>query len=184
MPPKIIPLSVPAEESIDAPHESVDALMTSIRQLVSGQELADDIIDLNRPVSSDGWQLSEKTVSESSDALSSFISALQEPKNQDDLYSNDSYGNDQAAQNKTSSDQPGHEKGFKLEAFVAQCLHTSLNQWLHDHGEEVRAMVRGQVSQRVNQLVQQWLDAHLPGLIKESIDHHLQALVHGIRKRP
>lgn len=180
MSPKIIPLSVPAEESVDTAHESVDALMSSIRQLVSGTEIADDIIDLNRPVPADGWQLSEKTVSESSDALSSFISALQEPKHRDVLYPND-----QEAQSNRPADQhqDADEKGFNLETFVAQCLNTSLKQWLHDHGQEVRAMVRGQVNHQVNQLVQQWLDAHLPGLIKESIDNHLQSLIQGIRKK-
>jgi hypothetical protein len=177
MAPKVIPLSILAEDAMDPSQESVDTLMASIRQLVSGQEIADDIIDLNRPVQPQEWHLSEKTVSESTHALNSFISALTEP----------TVVADQAQDvhpAPISSPGQGSSQGLNLEAFVSECLREPLNQWVQDHGGALIDMVRMQVNQQINPLLQQWLDTHLPQLIKESIDQHLQSLIQSVKKKP
>lgn len=178
---KPIPLSVPAEKE-NEPMESVDDLLSSIRQLMSPEKLSDDaVIDLNRPVQPDTWRLSEKTLSESTCALSSFISALEEP-----IPGSPENGSGHSFQ-KTSETvgknrDNGHAESMRVEDLVAQCLQAPLDRWIREHSDVVAATMRSQVNLHVIDLLQQWLDQHLSALIKESIDGHLQSLVNIVRK--
>jgi hypothetical protein len=158
--------------------ESMDELLNSIRQLVEPSDFPDHIIDLNRPIETEKLNLSEKTVSESTHALSAFIHALSRPAG--------AKGVDEGltvpyTDNPAVDYADGHAKkpsnGLMIEDLVAQCLKEPLNRWIADNQNVITDMLWHHIHQQSLQLVQQWLDQHLPTIIQESVDRHLLLLI-------
>jgi cell pole-organizing protein PopZ len=125
--------------------------------------------------------LSEKTRSESAKVLSSLMSALEGP-------------NQPSRSPHTGSSTQGHQepaahhrdavqtKGICLEDLVAQCLKAPLSQWIDQNDAVISQHVKTIIEQHITELLHQWLDEHLPGLIKASVDQHLKALIHSVRQ--
>jgi cell pole-organizing protein PopZ len=151
----------------------VDALLNSIRQLVSPCDFPDHIIDLNRPIQTEGLNLSEKTVSESTHVLSSFIHALRPtmPDALTGVIADD------------GRKKPEQAQGTLIEDVVAQSLKDPLNRWISENDRAIAEMLRDQINQKAVQLLHQWLDDHLPQLIKDSVDRQLQLLIDGIHQK-
>lgn len=170
-----IPLSVPAEHQEES-MESVEDLIQSIRQLVSPEGVAQDIIDLNRPVDSP-WNLSEKTLSESTNALSSFVKALEQPRNPQ----GEAMG--KAGGSKGSGQRESPTQELLVKDLVAQSLKDSLGQWMGDHEAVLTTLVREEIKAQAVDFLRQWMDVHLPKLIKASVDEHLKSLVHAVQKK-
>jgi hypothetical protein len=125
--------------------------------------------------------LSEKTRSESTKVLSSFISALEGPKQDLEFHTDPSV---QGVQ----QDGSGHRgdrraKGICLEDLVAQCLKAPLNQWIEQNDAVISQHVKTIIEQHMSEFLHQWLDAHLPQLIKAYVDQHLDALTQSVRKK-
>ena len=169
----------------DSP-DSMDELLNSIRQLVEPSDFPDHIIDLNRPIETEKLNLSEKTVSESTHALSAFIQALSRPAGgkvvAEDL--SVSYTDNPAIDCADgASKKPGNAGGLMIEDLVAQCLKEPLNRWIADNQNVITDMLWQHIHQQFPQLVQQWLDQHLPKIIQESVDRHLLLLIQNAQSK-
>jgi len=164
-----IPLSVPVEkeeiESIDAFHELSHA---STSHSSSHEQSS------HNPT----WDLSETTVSQSTQALSSFVRTLNTPPSSAAQAEKSGLQDGQIAGEAT----PPLPSGLGLEDLVAQCLRAPLDRWVRDHNQIISNMVQHQVNQKILALLRLWMDENLPKLLQESINKQLECLVERAKK--
>ena len=209
-----IPLSVPAKEENQS-FDSVDDLLSSIRELVSPGAVdiidlnrpvkTDSTLSLPEPyahedsgssepmlsdsirksVYAEKWHLSEKALSDSANALSSLMNALERPltecENPAPLPS--SAPSEAPPSSHPMPDGMESSPGIRVEDLVAQCLKNPLDLWIQQNHSFISDHIKKMVDQHIAGLLHQWLDDHLPARIKASVDEHLDSLIQTVRKK-